>query len=42
LDSSEGKLVKRYYTAPELRKAGTLSATTAQQGPSNFKQPLPG
>ena len=31
-------IMKRYYTAPSLRKAGTLSAVTAQQGSSNFKE----
>ena len=30
--------MKKAYEAPRLRKAGTLSAVTAQQGSSNFKE----
>ena len=31
--------MKKTYESPSLRKAGTLSAVTAQQGQSNFKEP---
>ena len=35
--------MKKEYEAPSLRKAGTLSAVTAQQAQSNFKEePNPG
>ena len=30
--------MKKSYEAPTLRKAGMLSAVTAQQGSSNFKE----